>query len=671
MEAWNYFGLVDYLFMGIYLLILVGMGFYLRQRASRSLDNYICGGGHLPWWMMGVSGMANFLDLAGTAVIISFLFMIGPRGLFVEFRGGAVLVLPFMMLWAGKWHRRSGCLTLAEWNIFRFGDNWGGRFAQQMIVVSMILFTIGLLAYLIIGAGIFLSMFLPFSPIACSLGLIGFATLYNMISGFYGVVYTDLFQSSIIVAAVVYISIKAFGLTGGAEEISEVAMQVTGNPDWISGVPSWTIDMPKGYEAYRHLVVLMGLYLMKNIFFGAGSGYDQRYFGARNDRECGLLSLFWTALMTLRWPMMIGIALLGLYAVHSLMPNHDLVSQAASLIHAHYPDAEGQTWDALISGLSHAPANYPADLLTGLKDLLGADQFAGKLQLISSEGTINPEKILPAVLLLSVGEGMRGVLVIALIAAALSTFGSNVNLATGMMVNDFYKKWIRPKASTRELILASWVSVLLLVVTGFLFSITLKNINDIWGWLMMGLQSAILVPIFLRFYWWRFNGGGYAFGCLGGLVATIAQRALAPELNEGWQFVITLAGGLTGSIIGTYLTQPTDPEVLRNFYLKTRPFGIWGHIKKTLSEEEQIRTTREHRNDLIAVPFALLWQVTMFLCPMLALVKNWTGFAGAFILWLIGGAGLWFFWYRNLPATNYYEDPAEKPAEKPVEASGE
>jgi Na+/proline symporter len=660
MTSTQYFGVVDYVFMGVYLLILLGLGLYLSRMASRSLDDYVLGGRKLPWWMMGVSGMANFLDLAGTAVIISFLFMLGPRGLFVEFRGGAVLVLALMMLWSGKWHRRSGCLTLAEWNIFRFGDNWGGRFAQQMIVISMILFTVGSLAYLIIGAGIFLSMFLPLSPLVCSLVLIGFATCYNMISGFYGVVYTDLFQSSIILVAVLYISFKAFGVVASAEEISSIATQVTGNPDWIAGMPTWRVHMPAGYDAYQYLIVMMGFYLVKNIFFGAGAGYDQRYFGARNDRECGLLSLFWIALMTVRWPLMIGIAILGLYAVHSLLPDPAVVAKATALIHSWYPGVTGQAWDALVSGMAHTPQKYPAELVSGLKDLLGPDQFAGKLQLVSSQGTINPEKVLPAVLLLSVGEGMRGVMVIALIAAALSTFGGSVNFATGMIVNDFYKKWIRPNASTRELILASWISVLVLVGAAFLFSFTLKNINDIWGWLMMGLQSAILVPIFLRFYWWRYNGGGYAFGCLGGLVSTIVQRALAPEMNEGGQFMITLAGGLIGSVIGTYLTVPTDPEVLKRFYMKTRPFGIWGHLKRQLSEEDRKKMSLEHRNDLIAAPFALLWQVSMFLFPMLAMVKNWPGFAMAFGLWVVGGAGLWFFWYRNLPAENMYETEAEQ-----------
>ena len=91
--------------MVLYFSFLVSLGLYLKKKASASMEDYFLGGRQLPWWALGVSGMASFLDLTGTMVIVSFLYMMGPRGLFVEFRGGAVLVLAVMMLWAGKWHR--------------------------------------------------------------------------------------------------------------------------------------------------------------------------------------------------------------------------------------------------------------------------------------------------------------------------------------------------------------------------------------------------------------------------------------------------------------------------------------------------------------------------------------------------------------------------------------
>lgn len=655
MGASGYFGTVDYVFMGLYVLILIALGFYLKRLASRSLDNYICGGKNIPWWAMGISGMASFLDLAGTAVIVSFLFILGPQGLFVEFRGGAVLVLPFMMLWTGKWHRRSGCLTGAQWNIYRFGDCWGGRASQLMGVIATVLTTIGMLAYLIIGAGIFLSTFLPYPPEHCSLVLLVMATLYTMMSGFYGVIFTDLFQVCIIMAAVIYISFKAFMGIGGVDEISQVAMEVTGNPDWISGVPKWNAHVPEGYEVYKHLIIFASFYLVRTIVAGIGTGADPRYFGAKNDRECGKLSMLWTLLMTVRWPMMIGIAVMGLYLVKDLVPDQEKLGEAAEAIHAAYPDTGKPAWGTLISDISNRPEAHAPELVTTLQTLLGEDKWVEKMNLLSFEGTVNPEKILSSVLMISVAQGMRGILVIALVAAALSTFGSWVNLATGQFVNDFYKKWMRPKAQTRELIFASWGTVVGIVTCSFLFSRTLDSINDIWGWMMMGFGAGFLVPSFLRLYWWRFNGSGSAIGTLLGIAAAIIQRLLWPDLNEVWQFVFVLSVGLVSSITAALLTEPTDSKVLKKMYLETRPFGVWGKLKDSLSPEERAKTSKEHRNDLMALPFAMMWQTTLFLAPMLFIIHNWKGFAGAAAICVGSFAGIYFLWFRKQPKGNFYD----------------
>ncbi|MFM2242583.1 MAG: Na(+)/glucose symporter [Verrucomicrobiota bacterium] len=660
MTTTDYFGTTDYVFMGLYVLVLIFLGFYLKRLASRSLDNYICGGKNIPWWAMGVSGMASFLDLAGTAVIVSFLFMMGPKGLFVEFRGGAVLVLPFMMLWTGKWHRRSGCLTGAEWNIYRFGDCWGGRASQLMGVIATVLTTIGMLAYLIIGAGIFLSTFLPFSPEACSLALLVMATLYTMMSGFYGVIFTDLFQVLIILVAVIYISVKAFTGVADVDEISQIAMKVTGSPDWINGAPQWNVHVPEGYEVYKHLLIFASFYLVRTIVAGLGTGADPRYFGAKNDRECGKLSMLWTVLMTVRWPMMIGIAVMGLYLVNDLLPEQTKLKEAAALVHEAHPGTTKPQWGTLVSSITNAPEKQDPALVGSLKSLLGEDKWAEKMNLLSYEGTVNPEKILSAVLMMSVAEGMRGVLVIALIAAALSTFGSWVNLATGQFVNDFYRKWIRPQAQTRELIFASWGTVVGIVTCSFLFSLTLESINDIWGWMMMGFGAGFLVPAFLRLYWWRFNGAGSAVGTLIGIAAAIVQRLLWPDLNEVWQFVFVLTVGFVSSVTVALLTKPTDPQVLRKMYLQTRPFGVWGHLKNMLSPEERERTSQEHRRDLMALPFAMLWQTTLFLAPMLFIIHNWEGFAITSAICLGSFAAIWFLWFRHQPGENFHPSSHEE-----------
>lgn len=102
----RYLGVWDYVIIAAYFLILIGIGSYFRKKAAVSLEEYFLAGRKMPWWALGLSQMTFWFDMTGTMIITSFLFLLGPRGIYIEFRGGAGLVLVFLMLWAGKWHRR-------------------------------------------------------------------------------------------------------------------------------------------------------------------------------------------------------------------------------------------------------------------------------------------------------------------------------------------------------------------------------------------------------------------------------------------------------------------------------------------------------------------------------------------------------------------------------------
>jgi len=643
----QYLNQLDYTFIIIYFCFLVALGLYLRKLASQSLEDYFLGGRNLPWWALGISGMASWLDITGTMIIVSFLFMLGPRGLFIEFRGGAVLPLAFMLVFAGKWHRRSGCMTGAEWMLFRFGKGFGGQFARIAQALSVVMLTIGMLAYLVKGVGLFLSMFLPFSPFVCSLVMIGVAALYTMASGFYGVVFTDMFQSIIILAAVIVISMLALAKVPDTEALAAIAREVTGSTNWTTSRLQWVTSTPKGYEAYRYLAMFTMFYFVRQVIGGFNAGDDPKYYGARSDRECGKLSFLWTWLMMVRWPMMMSFAVLGLYLVRDLFPDQAVLVQSAELIKHSLGAVDKSRWADTLAMIMNNPERFP-ELAEGLKSLLGSD-WGTKLHLVSFEGTVNPERILPAVILFTIPMGFRGMLLIALIAASMSTFDSTVNRAAGFFTRDLYQGYFRPKATDRELITASWMFIVAVVAIGFALGYTTESINDIWGWINMSLGAGMLIPTMLRFVWWRFNGGGFASGMIVGMVFSFVQRLLMPELDERMQFLLLSSVSLTASIIGTFVTRPTDRAVLENFYLKTRPFGVWGPLKQTLPDDIRTATEREHRNDIIALPFAMLFQITLFMLPMLLIIKSFSAFWGTFAVSAFSLTGMYFFWFRNLP----------------------
>ena len=647
----------DYAVIIIYFMILVGLGLYLKKKASASMEDYFLGGRQLPWWALGISGMASFLDITGTMMIVSFLFILGPRGLFVEFRGGAVLVLTVMMLWTGKWHRRSGCITNAEWMVYRFGNTASGRFARMAAAVAGIASTIGMLAYLAKGVGLFLSMFVPFSPWVCSMVLIAIATIYTLTSGFYGVVYTDIFQSAIILVAIVAISIFAFGKVVSEDQVASLAYEVTGQTNWTSSSCSWHTAMPKSYEQYSFLFVVAGFYLFRNIFYGMGAGGEPKYFGARSDAECSKLTFLWTNLMMFRWPMMMGFAVLGLFLVKDFFPNQAVLGDAAALIKAQVGDVDKSQWANQVAHIINSPNKYSPEFIAHLQQILG-ESWKIKLHLLSYEGTVNPERILPAVILRDIPLGFRGLILIALIAACMSTFDSILNMTIGFFTRDIYQAYLKPKATNAQLFRMSWIFGIILVSISYLFGYKADSINDIWDWFIMALGGGLVVPSVLRFYWARFNGGGFAIGTVVGLIGAVLMRVgqmywadINPFLhtlfiNPASQFFTTVLIGLIGAVVGTYLTRPTDPKVLEHFYKTTRPFGLWGPLKQTLDPEIRIRTQQEHRRDIMALPFAIVWQVTLFLLPMQLLIKSYRAFAVTFMIFAVSLAGLYWIWLR-------------------------
>jgi SSS family solute:Na+ symporter len=701
----SYLSPLDYGIVIAYVVMLLGFGAYLQGRASASVEDYFLGGRKLPWWMLGTSGMAAWLDTTGTMLIVSFLFMFGPQGLFIEFRGGAVLILPFMLTFMGKWHRRSNCMTAVEWNIYRFGPGAGGQTARLISGLVAVLGSTFGLVYMIKGVGLFLGTFIDLPPTYCAAGLLGVATVYTLLSGFYGVIITDLIQSIIIVlVAGIVIVMAGFQISGHEGSLGELAKQVTGNPDWLdSGLTVATTALP-GYEPFRYLMLSATFFILKNIALGMGGvgAADPKYFGARNERECGLMSYLTMWLIAIRWPLMMAFAALGLFLMQESIPDQTLLLDAANAIKAAAPDLKPEAWADHIGAIIQNPDAHTA-VVEQLKAIFGAELWTERIRLVSFEGGINPERILPWVLLTEIPTGLRGLLMIALLAASMSTFDSNLNSTAAIFTRDLYQGFIRPKAGRRESLFAAYIFAIGSVSMSFVLSRGFSNINDIWNWLIMGLGTGLSAAGIIRFYWWRFNAagfiGGTVFGMLGAFadqfsrinfaqtgfhntidaaVNTLVQAAaagvapllrlcgfdptnLVPELIDPGisQFIWLTLFGIGGAIACTYLSQPTDRKTLEHFYRTTRPFGWWKPFRSLFDKRTLSLIDRENRMDLLAIPFAMLTQVTLFLVPMQLLIGTYTAAGWTFALHLLGQLGMYGFWYRQLPPADRI--PGEPP----------
>ena len=166
--------------------------------------------------------------------------------------------------------------------------------------------------------------------------------------------------------------------------------------------------------------------------------------------------------------------------MNDLFPDKSVMLQAAELIKSSVTNISPERWPDVLSGIMNTPEKYSPEFIYGLKSLFQSN-WHSKLHLFSYDGTVNPERILPAVILFNIPIGIRGLLLVALIAACMSSFDSHVNKTSAFFIRDIYQRYLRPRAENRELIFASYFFILALVFTSYLMAYTTKGINEIWG----------------------------------------------------------------------------------------------------------------------------------------------------------------------------------------------
>ena len=155
----------------------------------------------------------------------------------------------------------------------------------------------------------------------------------------------------------------------------------------------------------------------------------------------------------------------------------------------------------------------------------------------------DPERVLPLVLKSDFfPAGMRGLMVAALLAAAMSTFDSTINAGASYIVKDIYEPW-RGATGDRELVWVGYVASALIVVLGLVIALLAgATVLGVWVNIVMLLFPAFLVPFAVRWYWGRFNGAGFSAGVAAGFAAAVFFFLAAPDgWNEAQQF-LAIAG---------------------------------------------------------------------------------------------------------------------------------
>ncbi|MEH0152514.1 hypothetical protein V6R21_00130 [Limibacter armeniacum] len=595
--------LIDYTIIAIYLLAMVGVGLYFQRQAAKGINAYFLGDGKMPWWALGASGMASNLDVSGTMINVAFIYALGTMGYFIEIRGGIVLIMAFMMTFMGQWNRRAKVMTIAEWMKARFGEGPQGKTARLITAIAMLLSSIAIVTYFAMGAGKFIGEFLglqdylglPSSFWAASI-MIGLAMVYTVSSGIYGVIWTDVFQGGLILLTILLVCAKAFFL-GDLPEVFNISIPLknggfepilTNRSDWTNIIPKWDLGLPENasYSVYNLFGVAIIFYLMKVVIEGASGtgGYIVQRFYAAKSDRE-------VGLLTLLW---------------------------TSLLAFRWP---------LVAAICVLGIHYGVKSGVPIED---------------------PEMVLPYVINHMIPVGLKGLLIAGLMAAAMSTFDSIVNSGASYWVKDIYQAFINPAASEKKLMRHSKGSSIVIVLVGLLMTLKVSSINEIYSWITMSLGAGLGIPLLLRWYWSRFNGYGFAIGTGAGMLAAIVHKALLSDMEEYTSFLLVSSVALIGSLLGTYITKPTDDKTLMKFYNITRPVGGWHKYRKQFSPSVLAQIDKENRRGIISGFIAMGWQLSLFATGIMLVVKRWDLFSWLMGITLVFSVLLYTVWFRHL-----------------------
>ncbi|WP_281559498.1 sodium:solute symporter family protein [Thalassomonas sp. RHCl1] len=598
--------------IALYILVSLGIGFWISSRASKNIKGYFLGGNELPWYYLGLSNASGMFDISGTMWMVYLLFIYGLKSIFIPWLWPAFNQI-FLMVFLSIWLRRSGVMTGAEWITFRFGENLGARLSHIIVVVFALLGVLGFLAYGFVGAGKFAVAFLPWqlsadphtNEIFYGLIITFITTIYVVKGGMFSVVITEVVQFVIMTLASI-----AIGVIAMMQVSPEMLAKVT--PDgWDSILFSWTLDLDwSGILASANDKIIEDGWSLFSVFF--------------------MLVLFKGFLQSLAGP----------------APNFDMQRVLS---------AKSPTDAAKMSWIVNLVLLFPRYMMiTGLA-MLALVFFMGDLRAMGSD--VDFEQILPFALLNYVPSGLLGLMIAGLLATFMSTFAATTNAAPAYVVNDIYKKYINPNAADKTYVYLSYIVSIFFVVAGTCIGLFVPSLNEAILWIVSALYGGYTAANMLKWYWWRFNGFGYFYGMLTGIVGAFLM--MFTTLSPLYGFPVLFAMCLAGSIAGTLLTKADDMEVLKRFYLKTRPWGFWqpvlDEIRKTHPE---VQPNREFKRDMSNVIIGIIWHSALTAAPIFMVIQQWQYFGYALVTIAVTSWYLKINWWDKM--RDYPSDMAEE-----------
>ena len=522
---------IDWLIILSYIAFSLGVGIYFSKRAASSTEEYFLSGRSLPWWIVGTSMVATTFA-ADTPLAIT-EFVRGP-GIWQNWfwwnllMGSLLGVFLFSRLW-----RRAEVLTDNELLEIRYSGKPAAFLRAFKAGYFAILYNFIVMGWVINAMASVVSVMLNMDKWTAVWLCVFIALVYAILSGFWGVVVTDLVQFIIAMFGSITLAVIALNHIGGMEtlldKLSQLMRTVAVNENtlkFIPPVPDASITTSTFWESpFSKFLIFISVMWWSHHGTDGGGYIIQRMSSAKNERHA-LLATLWYNLApdALRvWPWVI-------------------VAVVSIIMFPIIPDSYAELG---------TKAGYPLVMNSLL------------------------------------GPGLKGILIVSFLAAFMSTIDTHLNWGVSYLINDIYKRFYRPNESDTHYVFVGKILTVVLMVLAAFTALKMQSISKAWEFIF-AMGAGIGLVLILRWFWWRVNAWSEITALATSIIITITLEVIAFSQTISSADTYTLFGsapvlfGITLQIhhklmiivpmailcwvTVTFFTKPEPFEKLEEFY---------------------------------------------------------------------------------------------------------
>lgn len=461
--------------MSLYLVVVIGIGFYFKERANKNPDNYFIGGRSLGPWVAAMSAEAS--DMSGWLLMglpgVAYWFGLSDA-IWTAIGLAAGTYINWLVV--AKRLRRYSTVT----NSITIPEFFSNRFKENKKVILMISAVFILVFFAVYAASCFVTFGKLFSTLfdlkyqyVMILGAI-IVILYTFLGGFLAESVSDFLQGIVMVIALCTVLIVGVVAAGGIPAILENIKAIPGFFEFFG------IAQPQVADGVQQLDAA------GKPLFGEAGNY-------------GLL----TIISTLSWG-------LGYFGMPQVLLRFMAINKSSELKKSR---RIATIWcvislfAAVVIGLV-GRSLYPAELLTQ-----GASE---SIFITMSTG------LLPALL--------AGIIMSGILAATMSSSDSYLLIASSAFAKDIYKGIVKRDASDKQIMMITRITLLVVSLFGVIIaldenSVIFKVVSFAWAGF-----GATFGPIMLfSLLWKRTTRSGAIAGMLtGGGMVFIWKLLLKP-----------------------------------------------------------------------------------------------------------------------------------------------